>query len=176
MDKLLGCFINEPGREFYVRQLAKLLKKSPTTISKYLKELEKEKLLISKREYNHLFFRANTESKYFRERKLFFNIRLLRDSRLIEFLEEVFNYPQAIVLFGSFGKAENIKESDIDILVITPIKKDVNLEKYERKLGHKIQLFLHSTQEIERMKIKNKELLNNFINGKILEGFWEVIK
>ncbi len=176
MDNILRYFINEPEREFHVRQLAKLLKKSPTTISKYLKELGRNGLLISKRRHNHLFFRANTESKHFKERKLFFNIRLLRDSGLIEFLEETFNHPQAIVLFGSFGKADNIKESDVDILVITPIKEDVNLKKYEKKLGHKIQLFLHSTEEIEKMKTKNKELLNNFINGRILEGFWEVIK
>ena len=173
MDNILDYFIKEPEREYYVRELAKLLKKSPTTISKYLNKLEKKGLLKSEKKFNHLLFKANIESKKFKDLKLFYNIEKIRESGLIDYLNDKFNYP-TIVLFGSFGKAENSINSDIDILVITPLKNKIDLEKYEELLKHKIQLFLHSSPELSKMK--NKNLLNNFINGFVLEGYWEIFK
>jgi len=176
MDNILKYFINEPEREFFVRELAKLNKKSPTTISKYLHQLKKENLLTSKNKYNHLLFKANTESRKFKDKKLFYNIEQLRKSGLIDYLVEEFNQPTAIILFGSFSKANNIPQSDIDLLIVTPVKKELKLSKFEKILKHNIQLFLYSQAEIERMKIKNKELLNNLINGFTLFGYWEVFK
>lgn len=172
---VLDYFINEHEREFHVRELAKLTKKSPSTISKYLKQLEKEHILVSENKFNHLFFKANSDNPFFKEKKLFYNLNALRNSGLIESLKDNYN-PEAIILFGSFAKAENIDKSDIDILIITHSKKEVNLNIYEKKLKHKIQLFLHSPSDIEAMKVKNKKLLNNFVNGIKLEGYWEVFK
>jgi predicted nucleotidyltransferase len=46
---------------------------------------------------------------------------LIKNSELISFLEYKYT-PEAIILFGSFSKGENGKNSDIDILIISPIK------------------------------------------------------
>ncbi len=174
MNNILEIFFSEPGKEFHVRQISKLLKKSPTTISKHLKKLEKEKILISERKLNHLIFKADESNEKFKRLRINYNINLLYESGLIGYLAQEFNHPEAIILFGSFSKAENIKNSDIDIFVLSLLKKEINLKKFEEKLGHKIQIFVHSKKEIEKMKIKNTELLNNIINGKILYGFWEI--
>jgi len=175
MDKLIEFFIKEPEKEFYVRQIASLLKKSPTTISKYLKDYEAKNILKSERKFNHLLFKANN-SEEFKQVKLAYNLDIIKKSGLINYILEEFNNPEAILLFGSFAKAEDIKSSDIDVLVISPLKKDINMEKFENKLGHKIQIFLHSNKEIENMKEENKELLNSWINGIVLHGFLEVFK
>ncbi len=176
MDKILELFIRESEREFHVREIAKLLRKSPTTISKYLKKYEKEKILISNKKSNHLFFKANSEYQRFKQLKLNYNLTLLHESGLINYLIEKFNYPEAIVLFGSFAKAENNKNSDIDLLIISPKKQDINLEKFEKKLGHKVQLFINTQSELERLKEKNKELFNNWINGIVVYGYFEALK
>jgi predicted nucleotidyltransferase len=172
---IVKYFINEPEKEFHVRELAKLTKKSPTTISKYLKELEKEGMLVSENKLNHLFFKVNTENQKFKDKKLAYNLKYIKDSGLIEYLLEAYN-PEAIVLFGSFAKAENIQRSDIDLLVISSTKKEVKLDKYEKKLEHNIQLFVHSMRDIETMKTSNTKLLNNFINGIKLWGYWELFR
>ena len=176
MDKLLEMFIKEPEREFHVRELAKLLKKSPTTISKHLKSYESKCLLISNKKLNHLLFKANSESKKFVNRKLSFNLNSLYESGLIDYLIEEFNHPEAIVLFGSFSKAEDNKNSDIDLLIISPKKKEASIEKFEKKLNRKIQLFVHSQSELERIKNKNKELFNNWINGIVVHGYFEALR
>lgn len=171
-DKILELFFKEPEKEFYVREISRILKKSPTTISKHLKNLEKKKLLIKENKFNHLLFKANNEDLRFKNTKLNYNLEIIRESGIIDYLSEEFNNPEAIILFGSYAKGENIRKSDIDLLVISPLKKDVKLEKFEKKLG-KMQLFVESRKDITKMKKTNKELLNSFINGKILYGRWE---
>ena len=175
-DKLIEIFLREPEKEFYVRELARKLKKSPTTISRYLREFEKKGILKSESKFNHLLFKASSEKEEFRQLRLNYNLKKIKESGIVDFLIGEFNEPKAVVLFGSFSKGENVKASDIDLLLITPLKKEVNIEKFESELGHKVQLFLFSNKELEKMKEKNKELLNSFINGITLHGFIEVFK
>lgn len=176
INKFLEIFLEEPEEEFYIRELSRKLKKSPTTISKYLKKLEKEGILKSKEKFNHLLFKANAEKEEFRKLKIDYNLKKINKSGFVDFLIREFNEPRAIVLFGSFAKGENIKASDIDLLVVTTLKKEIDVEKFEHEFGHKIQLFLFSEKELEKMKEKNKELLNSFINGIKLHGFIEIFK
>lgn len=170
MDKVLEFFIKEPEKEFHIRRISKILKKSPTTISKYLRNFEKQGILKSKRKLNHFLFKANLENEKFKILKLNYNLERLYESKLIDYLVEEFNYPEAIILFGSFSKAENTQKSDIDILVISPLKKDVELNKFEKKLNSEVQLFVYSKKTLKKI---NKELLNKFVNGIVIYGFWE---
>ncbi len=174
MDGLLEYFILEPEREFHIRELAKKAGRSPTTIAKHLDGYKKKGVLAGRRKLNHLLYKANTENRQFKDLKLAYNIQRLRETGLIDFLNDTFNQPEALILFGSFSKAEDTARSDIDLLVITPLKKRPDLSVYERALHRKIQLFLHSKAEIEEMKTKNKELLNGLVNGVLMNGYWEL--
>lgn len=176
MDKILELFFENPEKEYYVREISNIFKISPTTVSKYLKDFEKKGLLIMEKKFNHLIFKSNTEGILFKRYKVNNNMIKLFNSGVIDYLEKEYNYPEAIILFGSFSKGENIKISDIDILIITSVKKEINLEKFEEKLNHKIQIHNYSIKDLENMKLKNRELLNNFINGIVLRGYWELYK
>ena len=172
MDKILEIFIMEPEKEFHVRELAKRFKKSPTTISKKLKFYEKNHLLKSEKKLNHLLFKANS-SLLFKQKKINYNLERIYFSGLIDFIRNEFNYPKAIVLFGSWASGENAKISDLDILVVSPVDKNVDLNKFKRKLGD-IQLFVLSDKKIKKMVGNNPELVNSFINGIVLDGLLEV--
>ncbi len=176
MDEILEIFMEEPEKEFHVREIARRLKKSPTTVSKYLKDFEKGGILLSKKRFSHLIYRANTESKLFITKKLSRNIESILKSGLVEFLNEELNHPEALGIFGSFAKGENVKKSDIDLFIITPVKKEINLIKFEKKLGHKIDLFTFSRKDIDKIKTENKELLNSILNGVILDGHWNLFR
>ena len=126
MDKILEFFIKEPEREFHIREIARKLKKSPTTISKYLRGHEKKGFLKSEKKLNHLFFKANSGNRAFKHLKLYYNLTLLHNSGLVDYLVKEFNQPEALVLFGSFAKAENFVKSDIDLFIISPLKKELN--------------------------------------------------
>lgn len=176
MDNILSLFLENPGKEMHIREIARKLKKSPTTISKVLRKYEKAGFLLSEEKMNHILFKANNESRKFKLEKLHYNLDKLVNSGIIEYLEKELNHPEAIGLFGSYAKAENMKNSDIDLFIVTPVKKEINLRVYEKKLNHEIHLMLISRKNIEEMKEKNPQLLNNMINGLMLEGNWEVFR
>ncbi len=171
---ILKLFFENPEKDFHVREIARALRQSPSTISKLLTKLTKHETLISREEKKFKLFKSNTENKIYKETKLFYNILNIRQSGLIDYLINHYNHPSAIILFGSFRKAENIPSSDIDLFIQSSIKKESSLTEFENTLNHKIQLFVYSQKETELMKTKNKELLNNIINGIVLDGFLEV--
>ena len=159
----LTPFIEDNYEEYGVREYAKLVKISPPTASKILKGFEKEGLLLSRPERKHILFRADRENKIFKTLSLAYWQIKLKD--LAEFLSEEFNHKK-IILFGSLVKTETKKDSDIDIVMITKFKKDIDLEKYERKLGKKIQPFTFKSLS----SIKSKELKTSIFNGYIIQG------
>ncbi len=166
----LRIFFEEPGREVHIRGYAKILNKSPATSLKYLNDFAKKGLLIKRKERMHVLYKANFDNDDFIALKSHYSLNKIKKSGVIDFLVDSFNLPEAIFLFGSYADCTNDKHSDIDLCVITSVKKDVDLTIFEKKLKAKIQLFVFSKQELK----KNKELTNNIINGKKLYGFLEV--
>ena len=172
---IMKPFFDEPYRWFGVREFGKLINVTPSTSSKYLENCMKNNLLEGKQERNLKLYRSKTTDNY-KDLKKLYNLSRLRESGLIKKLIEEFNFPEAIVLFGSYSKAENHEQSDIDIFVLSESKKELDLSKIEKKLKAKVQLFVYSRKNFELMKTKNKELLNNILNGDLIYGFLEVFK
>lgn len=172
---ILSIFLEEPNKEFHIRELAKIIKLAPSTATKYLNDFKKQRLLERRSERGFVLYKANTEDQSYKDIKLHYNIKKIKESGLVEFLIDKLDHPEVIILFGSFRKAENTKESDIDLFIISPIKRQIDVSNFQKKLGHEIQLFIHSKKEFEAMKKSDKELLNNVINGIVLEGFLEAI-
>ena len=76
------------------------------------------------------------------------------------------------ILFGSYAKGEDLENSDIDLYIETPSKKGVHLEKFEKLLQRKIQIFCHKNIN----GITNLHLANNVLNGIILNNYLEVFR
>jgi predicted nucleotidyltransferase len=93
------------------------------------------------------------------------NESLIKQSGLVNYLKNKF-MPNSIILFGSFSRGENTKESDIDLFIES---KEIDLKKFERILHHKINLIFKP--DINFLK---KEFLNTLLDGKILYGVLEI--
>lgn len=171
---ILKWFFENPTGEYHIREIARLAKSNHMTVRKYLNNFVKEELLIRKQSKLYIGYSANFKDKKFLNLKIYYNLESLRKSEIIESLKEFYDYP-AIILFGSYANATNTKESDIDLCIISNIKKEFKLEKYENILNRKISLHLFGEQEFKNMKNKNPELLNNICNGIKLSGKLEVV-
>ncbi|MBN2331408.1 MAG: nucleotidyltransferase domain-containing protein [Candidatus Aenigmarchaeota archaeon] len=176
IDKLMNLFLEDSYSEFNLREVARIAKLNPMTASKYLKYLLKESVIKKRPERNFILFSADTESERFKDMKRCFNIKKIRSSGLVEYIEKELSYPEVIILFGSYAKAENSAESDIDIFILSESNKKLDLSVFESRIGAEIQIFKHSRKEFDAMKRDNKELLNNILNGVCLSGFLEVFK
>ena len=174
--EILKHFMKEPEREFHIREFAKEAKISPTTATGYLEELKKEDLLEKSKSRNVVLYKANSQNPLFKETKKYYNLKKILESKLIDYLNQELNYPEAVVLFGSYAKGENILESDIDLFILTESKKQISLKKFEEELRAEIQVFIYNKKEFNELKTKNRDLINNILNGIKLSGFIEVFQ
>jgi len=168
--KVMNLFFRYPNREFYVREIARLTKLSPSGILKITKRLEKEELILRKKGKVTENFVANRDSEEFISLKRTFNIYFLFDSGLISELTKQYNHPECVVVFGSYVKAEDIETSDIDIAIITGKELSLNLKKFEEKLGRTI-----SIHQITNLNKSSKEFKNSLANGIVLYGYLKVV-
>ena len=149
----LSPFFEDTTVEIGVREYARMKDITPPTASAHLKKMHDEGFL---------------KRRGFRRSVLFcilYHKLKIKDSGLTDYLKEKLLHP-TIILFGSLSKAENTKESDIDLCLITKSKAEIDLSKFEKKLDREIQVFRHPSLK----DIPNEHLVNNMINGRILSG------
>jgi len=161
----LKPFFEDCYKELGVREYSRILKISPPTASFKLKGYVKEGLLKSEKNRNYLFFRANRENNLFiGVSKLYWGYKLSKIG-LIDFLDKKYNYP-VIILYGSLVKGEAKFDSDVDLAIIGSSDKKIDLAKLEKILRREIHIFVFGSLN----KVKNKNLLDNILNGEVLSG------
>lgn len=159
-NRILRVFYEYPDKSFTVRELGKITKIPRATAHRTLITLKKESLITkdNKAETNILF----------KTKKTNYYIEEIIKSGLVEELIKTLN-PSCIILFGSIRKGESAKDSDIDLFIESLTKKDIDLEKYRRIIGHEIQVFIE--EDINKLP---KHLFNNVVNGIKLYGSFKV--
>lgn len=163
---ILKLFFESPTRQFNVREAARQLKITPATASKKLKLLAKRGILSYRKENVLDFYRANLDNDEYRDLKVFYLIRKLKESGFVEALNRFYLKP-TIVLFGSAAVGLDTETSDIDLVVIS--EKTIEfpgVKAFEEKLGRPLQIF--AVNDIKDMK--NPHLINNVLNGLIMQG------
>ncbi len=162
----LRPFFEEPSKERNVREVARLLHIAPATASTKLKRLSKQGVLKEIQQRIYTFYKANLDNELYRDLKVWYLTRKIKDSRLIEELNKTYFKPP-IILFGSAAYGLDTETSDIDVCIISEkSEKFSHLDIYEKKLNRRIQIVLFPSIK----KISNKHLLNNIVNGHIIQG------
>lgn len=164
-DKKIGqiaeIFYEYPNKKLPIRFVAKITKIPKSTVQYYLSKLKKEGIITKDNS-------AIDDSLLFKTRKINYYIERIVSTGLLEYLIKELN-PSCIIFFGSCRKGDSEKESDIDLFVETYNKKNINTEKYEKVLKHRIQLFIETN--INKLPA---HLFNNVINGIKLYGSFKV--
>ncbi len=162
----LKPFLESPLRDLGVREYARATKISPATASRILKEYAKKGILKEKKERTFILYKANGENELYRDIKIFYNLRKIKDSGLLESLNQFYLKP-TIIFFGSGAKGEDLEESDFDLVIISEKTKEFPEEKiFEKKINRRLQLF-----KVKNLKeLKNEHLINNVLSGITIQG------
>jgi hypothetical protein len=118
-EGLLETLCIFPTREFTVSGLSRETDLSKGFISNKISKFEEENLINIEMRGNQKVISFNRGNKTALKVKQLINLDSLYSSEVIDDLVELYSYPEAIVLFGSFSKGEDTEDSDIDIAVIT---------------------------------------------------------
>jgi predicted nucleotidyltransferase len=160
---LADVFFYSPTKEFHARELSRKTGLSIFAILSAIKTLVKKDMIRVQKKGNMKIVAASHSVSFIRAKRIR-NIEKLYDSGVVNYLIKAYDKPEAIVLFGSYSRGDDVESSDIDIGVITKEHKELNLDKFEKPLFRKI-----SVHEIELKKV-TKEFYNNLVNGIVLDG------
>ncbi|MDO8674756.1 MAG: nucleotidyltransferase domain-containing protein [Candidatus Omnitrophota bacterium] len=126
----LRLLCNHPT-EINGRQLSKIVKLSPTTVHKAMKELANEQIIILKNYGNSHVYELNKDNRIVAEilKPMFNKEKILLDSFIKNIVRGIkrsgfINSIFSIVLFGSVQKGTEKPGSDIDLCVVVKEQKD----------------------------------------------------
>lgn len=165
--RVLRLFFDCPMKHFQLREISRMLRLGMPSVRNHVKKLERQGFIRREKKgvYGSYVATGSDLFKLYKRNDILIRIH---ESGLIEFLADAF-VPDAIVLFGSASRGEDIETSDIDLLLIAKEKR-VDLKKFEEKLKRKVALNFE-----ERASKIPKELLNNIINGIVVYGYLKVL-
>ena len=163
--RVLETFALEPMRIHYIKEIAKKIGLAPTSVKLHVKYLLKNSVILKKKGEIFSGYIANRDNADFVFYKKILNLIKLKESGLPAILTDSL-FPEAIVLYGSYAKGDDIEQSDIDLLIITKVKKRFNTDKFETILQRKIHIIYQ-----ESLNKLSKELKTEIINGIIIQGY-----
>ena len=180
--QVLSLFTNDFNREYYIREVEKLLKISPRTAQLILEDLEDKGIIESKTKGKIKTFKLN--SSKFTQRYLAFveqykAIAFLEKKLLIkEIIEKIIPHIKGIgIIFGSYVKGLEKEGSDLDIFITGSYNND-EIKRVSKNLGIEISIKCYPLKTFEKNLTKDillKEVLKNHIVFLNVEQFIRVV-
>lgn len=166
---LLNFFIN-PDKEFYARQLEKLLDISVGNIRRELKTIESAGLLSARPLGNLVLYKINRDNPLYSQ----FRELVLKTVGVQELLKPFFAKEKNILvafIYGSYAKGEFDPSSDIDIFILT--KKNNNfyetinekILKFEEMLSREFNTVFMTVDEYQKCKKQKDSYIFDLLNN-----------
>ena len=180
--QVLALFTNDFSREYYIREVEKLLKISPRTSQLILEDLEDKGVIESKTKGKIRTFKLNPSAftkKYLVFVEQYKTIAFLEKKLLIkEIIEKITPHIKGIgIIFGSYVKRLEKEGSDLDIFVAGNYNKD-EIKKVSKNLGIEVSVKCYPIKTFEKNLTKDillKEVLKNHIVFVNIEQFIQAV-
>lgn len=160
---LLSLLLNSPDEQFYIREIAKLLRKNPSGIKRELDKLEEMGIVTSERIVNLKYFQANQESPLFSELKNLITKSLGLPGALKAVLRA--SGAKAAFLYGPYAEGQD--QSPVDMFVIGASPSLAReLKNLEKRFDQKIDCTVIDEEEYRLKKKKGDANLKKILSGK----------
>ena len=168
--QVLSLFTNDFSREYYIREVEKLLKISPRTAQLILEDLEDKGVIESKTKGKIKTYKirlSELTKRYLVFVEQYKTIAFLENNLMVkEIIEKITPNIKGIgIIFGSYAKGIEKKESDLDIFVAGNYDKE-EIKRVSRNLGIEISVKCYPIKTFEKNINKDillKEILKNHI-------------
>ena len=160
---VLSLLLNSPDEQFYIREVAKLLRKNPSGVKRELDNLEKMGIVTSEKIVNLKYFQASQESPLFSELKNLITKSLGLPGALKAVLRA--SGAKAAFIYGPYAEGDD--EAQVDLFVMgasSSLAKD--LKDIEKRFGHSIACTVMDEDEYKVKKKKRDSNLKKILSGK----------
>ena len=176
--QIISLFTNGFDREYYIREVEKLLKISPRTAQLILEDLENKGIIESKVRGKIKSYKLKINelsNRYLTFAEQYKSIAFMEKNLLVkEVIEKISPFINGIgIIFGSYAKGMSNKESDLDIFTAGDFEKE-EIKKVSRNLGIEISIKCYPLKTFEKNVNHDtllKEVLKNHIIFKNTELF-----
>jgi DNA-binding transcriptional ArsR family regulator len=153
---LLALLLNSPEEKFYLREIAKLLRKNPSGVKRELDRLEEMGIVLSEKVANLRYFHADKNSPLFSELRNLIAKSLGLPGALKSQLRA--NGIKSAFIYGPYAEGEDTPR--VDLIVIGPSTSALlaGLVDIERKFGKKINCTIIDESEYKLKKRKDAAL------------------
>ena len=168
--RILTAMADDPEREFYQREIAKLAGISTGATSQTLRKLSETGLVTLRKSGRMMFYRYNLHNPVAKQLKILLNVDAVDGM-----IQELRDYAERIILFGSYATGTNVKTSDIDLFILTGNGKKATeiISAYGDKLGRKASPIVVNANELRKLRSEDTALYERVNRGIILWGLSE---
>lgn len=165
--RVLGLFLSNPMQEYHEREVMRRSDVSKGSVNRILRCLADLGFLVRDRKGRMVFYRLNVKEPAVRQFKAFVNVYTLK--HLVDILKQ---NSRRIILFGSCSQGTDVKESDLDLFVLTSEKAYVRnkIGQFNRKSERKVAPIIVDANEFANLKKEDRPLYENIQRGITL---WE---
>ena len=156
---VLAATLTQPGKWWYLSELADRLDTSPSSLQRELASLVASGILVHRREGTRAYFKAETKSPVFRDLQQLFEKTAGLASAIEQMLARFGGKIQCAFVYGSVARSREHATSDVDLMVIGKAGlADLSpaLRKAETQLGREVNVTTYSAEEF-RERIKSRD-------------------
>ena len=168
---ILLTALMEPGRWWYLSDLARHLGVHHATLQRELARLTKAEILVSKRDGNRVYYRANPDSRIFPELRSL----LTKTAGMVDALREALTPFQKKVavafVYGSVARATEASESDVDLMIVGDLSlSDLvpAVRQAEQRLGRPVNPSIYGEADFARKLASGNHFLRNLLDNEKL--------
>ena len=168
---ILKTVFDNPGQEFYIRQLASMHKMSAGTLHRELHKLTSLGILKVRDMGNMKLFSLNEKNPVYEELKNIY----YKTEGVIKYVRDAvinINGLRIAFVYGSFAKGDERMDSDIDLFLIGDNIDDDNLisaiSGLEKELFREVNYTAYTENEYKKEKKKNGSFVAEVIKGKVI--------
>jgi len=164
---LFRLYFSNSEREYYLRELERILDIPVSMIRKELLRLEENGIFISAKKGNLTYFYLNKSYPLFDELKSIVFKTIGIRGLLKEALERIRGIEIAFI-YGSFAKNEESAKSDIDLFIVGEVEERklvTEVGRVERTVKREINYSLYTKDDLSKKKREMDSFMLDLING-----------
>lgn len=165
LSKVLDLFASNPLQEHHEREVMRLADVSKGSANRMLRELSERGFLTLRKRGRMVFYKLDLDNPSTRQFKILANVYSLN-----ELVEKLKGAARRVVLFGSCAQGTDVKESDIDLLVITDdkdiVRKEIN--RFNTKEKRRVVPIIVDANGFAKLKREDRPLYDNIERGIVL--------